>query len=205
MVALVGQRVAVELAATDHAEAVSTWSAVSVVQDALGGGIEMVGALWVLLVSAAAIRSSALPGARGARCDRRDRWHRDARPAAGGRRGSSSGSASSPGTSGPASSFSATDRPGAPHDDPHEPSDGDARRPARGVHRRSLRSRAMRPADVLAGDLDTQEKTMNATADTRAHSRHPHADRASTAAPVDQDRRQFFTSSSSWSTRYQPW
>ena len=61
MVALVGQRVAVELAATDRAEAVSTWSAVRVVQDALGGGIEVVGALWVLLVSAAALRSSALP------------------------------------------------------------------------------------------------------------------------------------------------
>jgi hypothetical protein len=61
MVALVGQRAAVELTATDRAEAVSTWSAVSVVQDALGGGIEIVGALWVLLVSAAALRSSALP------------------------------------------------------------------------------------------------------------------------------------------------
>jgi hypothetical protein len=61
MIALVGQRAAVELAATDRAEAVSTWSAVSVVQDALGGGIEVVGALWVLLVSVAARRGSALP------------------------------------------------------------------------------------------------------------------------------------------------
>lgn len=61
MVALVGQRAAVELAATDRAEAVSTWSATRVVQDALGGGIEIVGALWVLLVSAAAFRSPALP------------------------------------------------------------------------------------------------------------------------------------------------
>ena len=61
MIALVGQRAAVELAATDRAEAVSTWSAVSVVQDALGGGIEMIGALWVLLVSVATLRSSALP------------------------------------------------------------------------------------------------------------------------------------------------
>lgn len=61
MIALVGQRAAIELAATDRAEAVSTWSAVSVVQDALGGGIEIVGALWVMLVSAAAFRSPALP------------------------------------------------------------------------------------------------------------------------------------------------
>ena len=61
MIALVGQRAAVELAATDRAEAVSTWWAVSVVQDALGGGIEMVGALWVLLLSVAALRTSVLP------------------------------------------------------------------------------------------------------------------------------------------------
>jgi hypothetical protein len=61
MIALVGQRATVDLAATDRAEAVSTWSAVSVVQDALGGGIEMVGALWVLLISLAARGSTALP------------------------------------------------------------------------------------------------------------------------------------------------
>jgi hypothetical protein len=61
MIALVGQRAVVELAATDRAEAVSTWSAVSVVQDALGGGIEMVGALWVLLISVTALRTSVLP------------------------------------------------------------------------------------------------------------------------------------------------
>jgi hypothetical protein len=61
MIALVGQRAAVELADTDRAEAVSTWSAVSVVQDAVGGSIEMVGALWVLLISVAALRSSVLP------------------------------------------------------------------------------------------------------------------------------------------------
>ncbi|WP_432477043.1 hypothetical protein [Nocardioides sp. GXQ0305] len=61
MIALVGQRAAVELAASDRAEAVSTWSAVSVVQEALGGGIEVVGALWVLLASAAALRTSTVP------------------------------------------------------------------------------------------------------------------------------------------------
>ncbi len=61
MVALVGQRAAIDLAASDGAEAVSTWSSVSVVQDALGGGVEIVGALWVLLLSVAAIRTHALP------------------------------------------------------------------------------------------------------------------------------------------------
>jgi len=61
MVALVGQRAAIDLAATDRAEAVSTWSAISTVQDALGGGIELIGALWVLLLSVATIRTRTLP------------------------------------------------------------------------------------------------------------------------------------------------
>lgn len=60
LVALVGQRAVVELAATDPAMAVSTWSSISVMQTALGGGIEIVGATWVLLVSLAGIRSHLL-------------------------------------------------------------------------------------------------------------------------------------------------
>lgn len=60
LVALVGQGAVVELAAADPDTAVSTWSAVSVVQDALGGGIEVVGGAWVVLVSVAGIRSAAL-------------------------------------------------------------------------------------------------------------------------------------------------
>ena len=57
LIALVGQRAVVELAATDSVMAASTWSLVSVVQEALGGGIEIVGAAWILLVSLAGIRS----------------------------------------------------------------------------------------------------------------------------------------------------
>jgi hypothetical protein len=60
LIALVGQRAVVELAATDSAMAASTWSSVSVVQSALGGGIEIVGAVWVMLVSVAGIRSRIL-------------------------------------------------------------------------------------------------------------------------------------------------
>jgi hypothetical protein len=60
LIALVGQRAVVELAATDSAMAASTWSSVSVVQSALGGGIEIVGAVWVMLVSVAGIRSRVL-------------------------------------------------------------------------------------------------------------------------------------------------
>jgi hypothetical protein len=60
LIALVGQRSVVELAATDSVMAASTWSSVSVVQEALGGGIEIVGAAWVMLVSVAGIRSHVL-------------------------------------------------------------------------------------------------------------------------------------------------
>lgn len=57
MVALLGQRAVVELAESGREHAESTWVALSVVQDALGGGIELVGATWLLLVSAAALRT----------------------------------------------------------------------------------------------------------------------------------------------------
>jgi hypothetical protein len=60
LVALVGQRAAVELAATDPAAAVATWTSVGVVQDALGGGVEIVGAAWVFLVSLAGLRTGGL-------------------------------------------------------------------------------------------------------------------------------------------------
>ena len=60
LIALVGQQAVVELAATDSVMAASTWSSVSVVQVALGGGIEIVGATWVMLVSVAGIRSRVL-------------------------------------------------------------------------------------------------------------------------------------------------
>lgn len=57
LIALVGQRAVVELNATDPAVASATWSSVSVVQDALGGGIEIVGAFWVLLVAVTGLRT----------------------------------------------------------------------------------------------------------------------------------------------------
>lgn len=57
LVALVGQHAVVGLADADMALATSTWLSVSVVQDALGGGIEVVGAAWVLLVGSVGVRS----------------------------------------------------------------------------------------------------------------------------------------------------
>lgn len=60
LVALVGQRAVIDLAATDPATAVSTWASVGVVHDALGGGLEIVGAAWVFLVSLAGLRTGGL-------------------------------------------------------------------------------------------------------------------------------------------------
>lgn len=60
MVSLVGQRAVIELAETDPASASTLWSSVRVVQDALGGGIEIVGAVWVFLVGIACLRSGTL-------------------------------------------------------------------------------------------------------------------------------------------------
>ena len=63
MIALVGQRSVTDLASTDRPGAVASWHAVSTVQDALGGGIELVGALWLLITCLAALRTRALPRA----------------------------------------------------------------------------------------------------------------------------------------------
>ena len=60
MVALVGQGVVVDLHATDPAQAESTWVAVRAVQEGLGGGIELLGAVWVLALVAAGLRTGAL-------------------------------------------------------------------------------------------------------------------------------------------------
>ena len=60
MVAMLGQRAVVELSADESELARGTWVTLSVVQDALGGGIELVGAVWLLLVSMAALRARML-------------------------------------------------------------------------------------------------------------------------------------------------
>lgn len=64
-IALVGQHAAVELHAQNPDLALNTWVSISVVQDALGGGIEVIGALWVGVVGFAALRSRALPAGLG--------------------------------------------------------------------------------------------------------------------------------------------
>ena len=59
-IALVGQHAAVTLQAQDPDLALSTWVSTSVIQDALGGGIEVAGALWAAAVGVAVLRSRAL-------------------------------------------------------------------------------------------------------------------------------------------------
>jgi hypothetical protein len=59
-IALVGQHAAVTLHAQDPDLALTTWTSTSVIQDALGGGIEVAGALWAAAVGVAALRSRAL-------------------------------------------------------------------------------------------------------------------------------------------------
>jgi hypothetical protein len=61
MIAVVGINTVVDLYDRDPAQAGTVWSAIDAVQLGIGGGIELVGALWVLLVSLAALRVSVFP------------------------------------------------------------------------------------------------------------------------------------------------
>lgn len=61
MIAIVSIEAIVDLSDTDADQAESVWASLDSVQEGLGGGIEVVGALWVALVSWAAIRARVLP------------------------------------------------------------------------------------------------------------------------------------------------
>lgn len=63
MVANIGASVVVDLYGKDPAQAASVWLALNFVVNGLGGGNEIVGGLWVLLVSWAGLRAGALPRA----------------------------------------------------------------------------------------------------------------------------------------------
>ena len=63
MVAVIGIGTVVDLYGNDPAQAGSVWLAIESVQRGIGGEIEIVGSLWVLLVSAAALRAGELPRA----------------------------------------------------------------------------------------------------------------------------------------------
>ena len=61
MVGLIGMEQIVDLAKTEPEQAASAWVAIAVVQDALGGGIELVGGVWIVLISAFALSAHQLP------------------------------------------------------------------------------------------------------------------------------------------------
>lgn len=63
MVANIGLGTVVDLYGKDPAQAESVWLALDAVQNGLGGGNEIVGGIWVLLVSLAALRGGGLPRA----------------------------------------------------------------------------------------------------------------------------------------------
>lgn len=63
MIANIGMSSVVELAVTEPEQAASLWVAVGTLQEALGGGNEVTGGLWVALLSWAALRSGRLHNA----------------------------------------------------------------------------------------------------------------------------------------------
>ena len=63
MIANIGLGTVTDLYATSPAQAESVWSALDTVQNGLGGGNEIVGGLWVLLVSRVAMTTDTLPRA----------------------------------------------------------------------------------------------------------------------------------------------
>ena len=63
MVSSIGMQAIVPLAQAHPETATSAWAAISVVQDALGGGIELLGGVWMALVSWLAMKSHQMPRA----------------------------------------------------------------------------------------------------------------------------------------------
>ncbi len=63
MVFNIGMSTVIGLHADDPAHAATVWLAIAAVQEGLGGGNEIVGGLWILLLSYAALRSRDLPKA----------------------------------------------------------------------------------------------------------------------------------------------
>jgi hypothetical protein len=61
MIGNIGLGTVADLRETDPAQAEAVWSALDSVQNGLGGGNEIVGGLWVLLLSWAALQTNALP------------------------------------------------------------------------------------------------------------------------------------------------
>ncbi|WP_299321256.1 hypothetical protein [Parasphingopyxis sp.] len=61
MTGLVGLQTVASVATNDPDAAATIWSAVGIVQSALGGGIELVGGLWMVLISIVGLQTGLLP------------------------------------------------------------------------------------------------------------------------------------------------
>lgn len=63
MIFIIGMDNVVDLYGQDPAQAATVWLAIDFVFDGIGGGVELVGGIWILLVSWAALRAGELPRA----------------------------------------------------------------------------------------------------------------------------------------------
>lgn len=63
MIYNVGIETVIAVSANDPSQAATVWLAISSIFNGLGGGVEVVGGIWVLLLSVAALRSDSLPRA----------------------------------------------------------------------------------------------------------------------------------------------
>lgn len=63
MIANIGMEVVLDLHATDPGQAATVWVAIDSVVEGIGGGVEIMGGLWVLLISWVALRAGRLPKA----------------------------------------------------------------------------------------------------------------------------------------------
>lgn len=61
MIASTGLDAVADIYARTPQEAASTWTAIDAIQNGLGGGIEIVGGLWMLLVSLSGLRATSVP------------------------------------------------------------------------------------------------------------------------------------------------
>jgi hypothetical protein len=61
MISNIGLAHAIDLMEASPEKALDMWTTVSVITESIGGGNELVGGLWVLLISAAAIQEGWLP------------------------------------------------------------------------------------------------------------------------------------------------
>jgi hypothetical protein len=63
MVTVVGLEASARIFGSNPEQAASLWIAIGTVQDGLGGGVEIVGGLWVLLISIVSLRTGGFPKA----------------------------------------------------------------------------------------------------------------------------------------------